>query len=1450
MKLASLFTLLLAAVVSAAEQPKLELHENDHICIIGNTTGAQMSAPGHNHFEALLYQRFPKLNLVVRNLAWPADEVVLRPRTDGFGTPDEHLAFSKADVVIAFFGFNESFKGPAGLEQFKSDLEAWIVHTQQQNYSGKGAPRVVLVSPVAAEGDNESSHGLQPVTPKQADGKDSKGKSDKSDTPVGDLPSGHELKLTTTFAAALNANLELYTTAMKEVAGKRRVVFADVLDPTRSMPTRAQKYGNDTTDRVHLNASSDDRMSGILCDLLFGPGSIHKGFSNSPEGLKEVAADLQAITHEFNVLLAAIEDKNFHWYHRYRIVDSYYVYGGRADLKFADGDQTNRDVLGREREVLDVKVANRDQRIWDIVQGKVVPSLRDGGGSAPVKGAQTVDAFRSRSDRATLPPVDDSNCPPFLEVKTFFGTGKKKDAGQNTGFTSKTAEPDEIKFLDAEESKKHFKLAPGYEIELFASEEKFPDLGNAVAMAFDAKGRLWVSTFQSYPQWKPGGEMNDKIIILEDNDHDGKADEEIVFAEGLHLPISFQFYNGGILVSHQRELLFLKDTNNDDKADIREQVLDGFDSADSHHVINSFTYGPGGDLYFQEGTFQHSQVETPWGPTRCVDAGTYRYEPRTQKLDVFVSYKYANPHGIAFDKWGQVFIADASGGANYFGTAFSGYLPYPEKHNTMKQWFPKRVRPTSGCEFVSSRHFPDEAQSRFLLNNCIGVQGILQHEVKEVGSGFEAKEIEPLLLSDDPLFRPVAMSFAPDGSLYVIDWAEALIGHMQYSIRDPLRDRTHGRIWRITYPSRPLVKDPKVAGESVETLVRMLMQTPEQRVQERIKQELSLRPAPAVLAAAGNYLQTLSTLPSPLSPSNEQTCFAYLQTLWLHQWHDVVNEALLTQVLHLPHAQTRAAATRVLCYWRDRVRDPLGLLLQQAKDESPLVRLEAVRTASFFAESNTQNMAMRSSEESSHGLQPVSAMNDPTPSTPGVSSKRNDLPGDHGLKPMTTLAGPSPADVALEVLNHPMDYYLEYTLGETMRVLDVDVKSLKNPKAIAYVVNRLTNDELAAAPEVEAIWQARVERKGFDPVKRETAITKLAEMRKQERTLILTDAITKLDTQGAEAQPAVLELGRLLLSGGTAVLKPHRALLYTMSRNAISQSFTRELAYAAVTVADGKPDEVWAATDDDVATRTMLINAITQIPDPALRAAFQPKVAALFNNDKLHNNIRRAALKALPLLGAENAPANFVILADHLKRAPSSAVAISSLLQLPKEGWDKAQAPVLAKLLVDQCSEVPVDRRTSDEFMEAQQLGIDLAALMPDGEGMKQQFRSLGVAVVLLKTLREQMIYDKLSFEVEAGKPVAIILENNDIMPHNFVIVEPGALEDVAMKSQTMPPVPDKQGRLHIPDTEKILAATKMLEPGQKQKLTWIAPRQPGKVPFLCTFPGHWVRMKGEILVK
>ena len=255
-------------------------------------------------------------------------------------------------------------------------------------------------------------------------------------------------------------------------------------------------------------------------------------------------------------------------------------------------------------------------------------------------------------------------------------------------------------------------------------------------MTFDTRGRLWVLTSPTYPHVLPGVPPNDKLIILEDTNRDGRADKLTVFADGLYIPTGFELGDGGVYVSQQPNLMFLRDTNGDGKADERRIILHGFGTEDSHHAIHAFTWGPGGALYFQEGTFLHSQVETPYGPVRLEDAGVFRYEPRTEKLSVFVSYRFANPWGHVVDRWGQNFISDASNGNNYYGTAFSGHVDYPRKQRPMQEWTLTQVRPTANVEFVSSRHFPDEAQGNFLVNNTIGFQGIKQYKVREEGSGF------------------------------------------------------------------------------------------------------------------------------------------------------------------------------------------------------------------------------------------------------------------------------------------------------------------------------------------------------------------------------------------------------------------------------------------------------------------------------------------------------------------------------------------------------------------------------------------------------------------------------------------------------------------------------------------------------------------------------------------
>lgn len=876
---------LLTAVAFAADAPRLELKPHDKIVLVGNALAERMQYFGH--FETLLHSRFPNHELVVRNLGWSADEISLRPRSKDFADHGHTLAAHNPNVILAFFGFNESFAGPAGLERFEADLERFIADpTVIDNFSTARSPldrsppkeakdnraklpnlrQIVLVSPIPTESWNDNTMAVRP---------------------------NYE---------TTEKNLAIYIEAMGRIAAKHGVAMVDLYNGdvwARLTERNSHKKPKKTINGVHLSEYGDQVVGEQLDRELFG------------ERPQSASFDVVKLKSEVN-------EKNLQFFYDYRAVNGYYIYGGR---KNPFGVVNFPVEFAKLRKMIEA----RDRRIWAAAQGKEPPAI------------ESVDA-------ESLP-----------EIPTNY-----KNA---------------ISLTAPEEEAKKFELPEGYAINLFASEADFPELANPVQMTFDAKGRLWVSTMETYPQYLPGKKASDKILILEDTDGDGRADKRTVFADGLHVPTGLELGSGGVYVAQQPNLMFLKDTNGDDVADVRELVLHGFDSADSHHSISAFTYDQGGALYFEEGTFHHTQVETPYGPTRLVNAGVFRWEPRSWKFDVFVSFGFANPWGHVFDAWGQDFVADASGGANYFAAAFSGDVDYPNKHGNLKQFLTKQWRPTAGCELVSSRNFPDEAQGNYLLNNCIGFQGVLQYRMKEDQSGFSADPLDPLLRSSDPNFRPVDLEFGPDGALYVVDWFNPLVGHMQHNLRDPNRDHAHGRIWRIHYTGRPLVKPTKIAGATTRDLLDVLANEPEERTQYRARIELWNRDAAEVLSETKSWLGDHHRTPS------EAYANLQLEVLWLHQAFDVPNAELLKTVLKSPEPKARAAATRVLCYWRDRLPDSLALLQQQVNDEHPRVRLEAVRALSFFHEQRA-------------------------------------------------------LEIAVETLIFDMDDYLKYTLDETMKTLE------------------------------------------------------------------------------------------------------------------------------------------------------------------------------------------------------------------------------------------------------------------------------------------------------------------------------------------------------------------------------------------------------------------------------
>jgi mono/diheme cytochrome c family protein/glucose/arabinose dehydrogenase len=835
----------------------LKIRKGSHIILIGNNLGSRMM--NYPYFESELYLRYPDSMLYIRNMcdggntpgfrahsarptpwAFPGAEkfhpdLADDPDTEGFNEyPDQWITRHKADIIIALFGYNESFEGPQGLENYKAELDAFVKHTLSQKYNGKSAPQLALVSPIAFE--------------------------DLSKTL--DVPDGKKE----------NVNLALYADAMKEIAAKNGVHFLNAFAPSKSWFDTTDKPL--TIDGSQLNDAGYRKFSNLLIDGVFGKTKI------DPK------------TEAYRPLVsAAVTEKNWVWHNDFKIPNGVHVYGRRYDPFGPDNYPFE---LIKVRQM----TAIRDEAIWQAVKGK------------------KMDLAAADAKTQALPAV-----------KTNFDPKKNGS----------------LEYLTGQQALKKFHMAPGYKIELFASENEFIDLANPCQLSFDNKGRLWVAVMPTYPHWKPGDpKPNDKLIILEDTNNDGKADKETVFADGLHLPVGFEIAPEGVYVSQGTNLVLLSDTNGDGKADKKEILLSGFDDHDTHHAHHAYTTDPSGAIYMGQGVFLVNDTETSYGPVRGTNGGFYRYDPKKHKLERTAQLSIPNPWGIAFDDWGENFYAETSGPDVAWmmpGSVKPRYGEFTPKSRSLIQE-DQRVRPTSGLEFVSSRHFPDDVQGDFLINNTIGFLGTKQHTLADDGTGYKSKFRQDLIQSDDLNFRPVDMEFAPDGSLYVVDWHNILIGHMQHNARDPLRDHSHGRIYRVTYPSRPLVKPAKIDGASIDVLLDNL-KLPEYRTRYRTRRELRGRNTPEVLAHVKTWVAKLDKN----DPKYEHNM---LEALWVTWGMDKVDQPLLHQMLHAKDYRARAAAVRVVRYTGDQVKDQSNLLMQAAGDESGRVRLEAVVAASWL----------------------------------------------------------------------------------------------------------------------------------------------------------------------------------------------------------------------------------------------------------------------------------------------------------------------------------------------------------------------------------------------------------------------------------------------------------------------------------------------------------------------
>jgi putative heme-binding domain-containing protein len=1270
-----------------AAEPKLRLEPGDRIAIIGNTLADRMQHSGW--LETFTHAVHPELDLVFRNLGYSADTLKERPREENFGSPDQWLEKCRASVVLCFFGYNEALRGPAGLEDFKKDLADTIQGMRAKKYDGKGPPRLVLFSPIAHE-NLKSPH----------------------------LPDG----------SANNANLALYTSAMKEVCGGLGVPFVDLFAPTKAIYEKAEKPL--TINGIHLHEQGEKAVAELIAADLF---------AGAKPGQDEAFLEK---------LRQAVVDRNEFWFSRYRVVDGYNVFGGRS--KLAWHGQSNADVMSREMEIFDVKTANRDARVIAVAKG----------GDLVVK---------------------DDNLPEQLVVKT-------SKPGPLEG--------EKHPYLGGEEAIGKMQIAEGMQVNLFASEEKFPDLVNPVQMAVDPDGRLFVAVWPSYPHWNPTEPRRDKIICLPDDNGDGVADRSITFADGLDSVTGFEFWGGGMIVAALPELWFLKDTNNDGKADVKVRLLQGLCSADTHHSANSMLLGPDGWIYWSRGIFNVSAHETPTRTFRGTAnmSGVYRFNPRTFEVEFHFPIG-VNPHGDVFDQWGYQFAND--------GTTGVGSYVDIGKGEGNKPWFQKRVRPVPATGILASSHFHEKNQGNFLVCNAIGVLGVLQHEVNYDGADITAREIEPILISSDPNFRPSDMEIGSDGALYVSDWCNAIIGHMQHNMRDPNRDHAHGRIYRVTAKGRPIVRGPRFKGRPIDEICQnAFFFGKDEATRYRARIELSGRPTAEVVAQVGGWTTTLDA-------TKPETAQALLEAVWVFEEHRVPNADLLKRTFGVAERRVRAAAIRTLGHWGPKVSGWEQLLLAAATDASALVRAEAVKAAVSFP-------------------------------------------------------GPTAAEAIFEAATRPLDPALEKAIAYARGKIPVDTviaeaiaagKPLSRA-ARAYAVANAPIDALLKLEPAEDVWQAILDRRDAPVEMLRKALDGLAAIRKAKPPEVLMQAVTERDAAGRDKQ---LEgLAKLVASLSKEDLQSIRGGLESLAASG-KVPRARQLGYAGWIAAEGSGDAAFLAASKGKESLRDVLAAVPLVADAGLRSGLYAAVRPLLFDlppglgqepagagETLHDLAIRAAVE-IPGHDAEK----FRDLCQVVKSGRSVPAAVAAVSRIPEPQWNAADLPELAANVVAYLTTLPPASRNAPAGAEATKLVRAVAAKLPAdaGKAVLDRLGNLDVRVIAIGTVFERMIFDKETLAVQAGKPVEFRFSNADAMPHNFVIVRPGALEEVGLAAEATARDADAKDRQYVPKSDKILLASRLLESGQTQSLSFEAPKEPGIYPYVCTYPGHWRRMYGALHV-
>ena len=953
--------------------------------------------------------------------------------------------------------------------------------------------------------------------------------------------------------------------------------------------------------------------------------------------------------------------------------------------------------------------------------------------------------------------------------------------------------------LSPEESVKHIQVPVDFTLETFAHE---PDVMHPIAMTWDERGRLFVLITKDYPNERKDTGGSDYILICEDTNNDGKADKFTRFADGLSIPTGLAFANGGLVVSQAPHMMFLQDTDGDDKADVKRILFSGFGTGDTHAGPSNLHYGFDNWVY---GSVGYSGFKGKFGTSDSLNFGQalFRFKPDGSDMEI-VAKTSNNTWGLGFNEAGDLFGSTANNAHGWYSAIPNRYFGKSWVDNgsrstdTHKDMQPitEKVRQVdvfggftaaAGHNFYTARAYPKEYWNKVAFVSEPTGHILHRNKMVKKGTDYEDQLDFNLLAGADEWVSPVFAEVGPDGAVWVADWYSYIIQHNPTpqgfkngggnAYDTDLRDFTHGRLYRIAYKGAPAYKPISLSKSRPEELVATLKNTNllwRRHAQRMLVERGSKEVVPALIALINDR-----------SVDEIGLNTAAIHALWTLEGLDALKDpaalAATKAALKHPSAEVRKTAVRVLPRTADSGKTLLAV--DALHDQEPLVVLNTL--LAFIDIPMTHEIGNA-----------VLALLDSYP-----DAQDRWMP-----------------DAFAAILNaHDgvlREQYLAKRIAQSSATAHVynNESAAMDHSAMNHTMHTPNKITVQGSAEL-AITNIRIEPSA--PFIREYARV-VIEITNQGSVAVEKDVIPVVNVNIRSRSINTNYISKNLNKG----IAPGETIQLTEGNNGPWRStfgFSSDEAGSITVSANIDVENVVPEKDDiknNAFSKTFEIKMLDQLSDFALERAIRGYtsyasgeniLALLKKTESLDNQAKVAVLRGM--LNSWNP-----------KRKETTSEA--------NRAW-----------MVSAKNTIPND--LTQKF-----------ALLMESFGIKETVEvDPNIQIVHIKAIPEALKFDITEFTAIAGKTVEIVFENPDAMQHNMVIGKPKSMQIIGAAADKMITEKDGAEKNYVPNIPQVIAASPLVNPHQTFRLRFVVPEIPGDYPYVCTFPGHWRLMTGVMKV-